>query len=105
MAASGEAPQPADGGAIPAKAHGDDVDARRPGAQGPSRRHHAPTLVGGELDERVVADPGLHLDRDQRTVDANEQVDLAASRSKVPSDRQRPASAQERQGDGLADCA
>lgn len=59
-------------------------------------------LQFGHLGERIDAHPGLHLDRNQPTVDAYEQVDLTATRANVRSNQAGTPTSQEGEGDRLA---
>jgi hypothetical protein len=95
ITSSGNPSQPPDGGAARLDAHGDRVDARRAGVETICRGAHAPALLVGQLEERVVPHPGLHLDGDEPPVEPEQQIDLASTGSHVAPGEARPASPEE----------
>ena len=71
--------------------HRHDIYAGGSGTQSRCRLPHPTPLLGGELDERVLADAGLHLDGDDTAIDGDEEIDLTSAGPDVR--RQQPGTA------------
>ena len=64
--------------------------------------HMLRSFVPGQLDEGILANPGLHLDGNDATADRHEKVYLTLSAPKVGRHEPRPAAKEKPGGDALA---
>ena len=91
-----------DGGSGAVESHRHDVDTARSGSKTVRRLPHAPLFVPGQLDEGILANPGLDLDGNDATADRHEKVYLTLSAPKVGRHEPRPAAKEKPGGDALA---
>lgn len=84
------AANPADRSPVAIEADCDQVHPVRPGPKQVGGSAQAPPLLRGELIRRILADPGLHLDRHHQTVDLHDEIDLAPPHGDVASDEVSP---------------
>jgi hypothetical protein len=77
----------------------------RSGPQGLRRSEEAALLLHGHGEERITSDARLHLDRDQRGSEGDQQVYLTTPGTDIAGHQARPATLQEPRGNEFAEAS